>query len=332
MKTAAKFLALFLSLLVLVEAASIDYQQLFAQWQARVGRSYETDASRVQGFKSWMSNYEEWEKTHHIAPTLEQMNIFFDMTVEEWYKAMAFRSHPTPSPVNVTGQEEGIVSTPKNATSFLTKTVEGGLTIWRWKWVSAIRNQGSCGSCWAFATTAAIEGLWGNKAQQMPPWFSTQECVSCSGAGTCAGGGYVDKLAAWLKGRWLTTDALYPYTSGSGTTAACKPFSGGAVLSNWAFGNPANWQTQIQTGGPGVIAIYVCPSLKNWWSSGQKVYNCDCAKNSERHFMAVYGFTETYWIVKNSWTTQWGDQGYLYLQRGVNACDMTGGGWFSFAV
>jgi len=89
--------------------------------------------------------------------------------------------------------------------------------------VTPVKNQGNCGSCWSFSATGSIEGAYEIKYNNLQS-FSEQELVSCDTTDAGCNGGWMDDAFAWAqKNGGLTTEAAYPYTSGtSGTSGTCK--------------------------------------------------------------------------------------------------------------
>ena len=183
-----------------------------------------------------------------------------------------------------------------------------------------------CGSCYTFSSTGNIEGQWflaGNTLTSV----SEQELVSCDKTNGGCWGGWQDKAFAWLQSAHngsIVTEESYPYTSGGGMNAsACTWTSSmtvGATISSHAdvARNEAEMAAWTSTNGPLAIAV----DASSWGSYTGGVMT-GCLPGHPDHAVLAVGFTDTYWIVKNSYGPSWGEAGYIRLQRGTNQCNLT---------
>uniref|UniRef100_A0A1I7UMA6 Pept_C1 domain-containing protein n=1 Tax=Caenorhabditis tropicalis TaxID=1561998 RepID=A0A1I7UMA6_9PELO len=206
--------------------------------------------------------------------------------------------------------------------------------------VMSVKDQGQCGSCWAFATIAAVESQYAIKKGTL--WsLSEQELVDCEGESSVCNGGYLDKALGWILGNGLETEDDYPYSACSHDQ--CFLNAGKTrVRVDKGYRIPANendiadWVANV---GPVSFGGYCtcrnpvsfCMSVPNSFTSYRNgIYNPspqECREQSlGGHAMAIIGYgregDQDYWIIKNSWGKSWGDQGYMRLARGVNACGM----------
>jgi cathepsin L len=210
---------------------------------------------------------------------------------------------------------------------------------WRRKGVvSAVKDQGKCGSCWAFASTAVIESHVAINTGLLYD-LSTQQLASCSpNPQECGGTGGCDGATAEIAFDYLTkTDGIfqefqYPYTSYYGVNKECAIPEGTKPV---AFINgfqqlPANdyaaLMNAVATVGP--ISISVDASTFRAYSSG--IFSgCNQIKPDINHAVVLVGYGEEddgikYWIVRNSWSPSFGEGGYLRILRTDNDDEVCG--------
>jgi len=198
---------------------------------------------------------------------------------------------------------------------------------WRSKGaVTQVKDQGQCGSCWAFSSTGGIEGAWQLAGNQLTS-VSEQELVSCDKIDSGCNGGLMDNAYSWLVSREqgkIVTEASYPYTSGRGSGGRCESLEGktvGATISGHkdVTHTEAQMAAWISKNGPLPIAV---DAQSHWQTyTGGIVSNCN-GKSLDHGVLAV-GYTSDYWIVKNSWGSSWGESGYIRLAYGSNQCGLT---------
>lgn len=176
--------------------------------------------------------------------------------------------------------------------------------------VSPVKNQGNCGSCWAFSAVATLESFALMKGQTVS--LSEQQLVDCSkkyGNEGC-NGGYNYQGLAYVKDNGITTGAAYPYTA---KTQTCQTNGGAFKIAG----------VQTVTGCTGIInalasrPIGVSVDATNWSHYTSGIFN-NCGRNLN-HDVFMVGVTVQYWRIKNSWSTSWGESGYIRLAPG-NTC------------
>jgi C1A family cysteine protease len=188
--------------------------------------------------------------------------------------------------------------------------------------VTSIRDQGNCGSCWAFATTAALESqvLIGNNTpgQNNTLNLSEQLLVSCGGAGNC-GGGYIDKAANYVRDMGLPADTCFPYTATNNSCAsACADWTNNAYhINGWhwvATTSPSvdALKNALVTYGPLVTTMDVYADFFNYKSG---VYSYVSGTYQGGHAILLIGYNDSgqYFIAKNSWGAGWGESGYFRI-------------------
>ena len=188
-------------------------------------------------------------------------------------------------------------------------------------YVTPVKNQGQCGSCWAFAVTAALEShalITGQTPDQALD-LSDQIVVSCSRAGSC-GGGWPDQASNFLA-RTGTADAkYYPYTARNG--ACSRAYSGwkdqSYKLQSWQYvvQNAVPTVTMLKNAladtGPLVATMQV---YEDFYYYGGGVYRHVSGRLVGGHVILIVGWNDDdqAFIVKNSWGTRWGKDGYFEI-------------------
>jgi C1A family cysteine protease len=311
-----------LVVLVAVAAATPNYMSMFENFKREHSRQYASTAEESKRLAIFVENMKKAEKLMKVNPrAVFGANEFSDMSAEEFK-------------IRHSGEKQfaARIAARKSVTTFskAQEVAAAGKAIdWRTKGaVTAIKNQGQCGSCWSFSSTGSIEGQWflaGNTLTMV----SEQELVSCDTVDSGCNGGLMDNAWGWLLSAHngaIVTEASYPYVSGNGVVPACS-------MSGTVVGATINGHNNIQTTETAMAAfVYASGPLSvavdaTSWQTYVSGIMTNCISSQIDHGVLVVGFDDNnsppYWIVKNSWGVSWGENGYIRIQKGTDQCLIT---------
>ena len=182
--------------------------------------------------------------------------------------------------------------------------------------VTPIRDQKSCGSCWAFSTHGAFEGSYAVLNHTLVD-SSEQQTLDCSGAGSCSGGWWAFQ---YLIDTGSAKDADYPYAATQGT---CKSVTSVYKASAWGYADPNNEIPDVDAikaalcrYGPLAAAVAVTPAFQAYKSG---VFNEESTENIN-HGITLVGWDDgkRAWRIKNSWGPAWGEAGFMWIGYNAN--------------
>jgi KDEL-tailed cysteine endopeptidase len=189
--------------------------------------------------------------------------------------------------------------------------------------VNAPKDQGQCGSCWAFSTVASLEGAHFVKTGKLVS-LSEQQLVDCSKENDGCDGGSMDLAFEYTKKNLLETEAHYPYT---GQDGRCHTDGTGKVGSTGYTDVAPNNNAQLKAAvAKGVVSIAIEADQYAFQAYQGGVLNSKACGTQLDHGVTIVGYGKSgkqdYWIVRNSWGAGWGESGYIRIAdvKGAGIC------------
>ena len=319
-----------------IEFNQIDFRSNFLNFKQHYDKNYETDQEEVHRFHLFIENWRMIYSHNSKEDSTYRMrlNRFGDWTQEEVRKTMF-------------GGEEGCIHSRDDQhyklSDYYVKSKSGeninveslpssiDWTDYNGKsYVTPVKDQGDCGSCWAFSTTGSLESFYAIATETTGDditELSEQQLVDCTYAipDGCQGGLQEDAFTYIAKNGGLCTEKEYPYT---GRDGSCEEDSCGTFYNNITGYVPVTKKNETDLAvaiaiGPVAVSIDAAGPGWTYYSSG--IYSKECGIDLDHGVLGVgYGADDKgneYWKIKNSWGTDWGLDGYILICKD---CDKDG--------
>ena len=315
--------------------SSVSDAQIFSQFQHFMethSKKYTTIEETKERFEIFRQNYKKIELTKkmlsaHQEQPLFEMGItkFSDMTPAEFQKSLLNLDLSLMQRLKVLYGKNEIVP-----------TFSKGNAPEAYDWreigaVSPVKNQGMCGSCWAFSAVGNIEAVYTIKTNKTQ-LFSEQQLVDCDKEqNQGCNGGLMDNAFAYLEKTGIMAAKDYPY---AGRDNKCVFDANKVALKvtgyKFATGTSAkavdenNLKQLLFENGPFAIAINASPLQFYLWGVFNPWFEFICNPKELNHGVLLVGYgvsgNTPYWIIKNSWGSGWGEKGFFRLIGGKGAC------------
>lgn len=298
-----------------------DEWEQFSEFQDRFNKRYETVEEMENRFQIFRENVRSII-LHNLDYTQNftmGVNQFTDLTPQEFkdqyvgglksqlgsYGCKSFSSSASNAPSSFDWRTNGVVN--------------------------SVRDQGQCGSCWAFATTANAESVWAISSGNLLD-LSEEFLVDCaSGVGYFnlgCNGGQPDSAFKYMINNGQCSEASYPYTAGTTKKAGnCQQCTAAPVHFSGCYDVAPNDQVSLMAAvytQPVVIAIEADTRYFQSYSGGI-LDSPSCGTNLD-HAVEIVGYGSEngldYWIVRNSWSSSWGENGYVRIKKTSSTNDI----------
>lgn len=289
----------------------------FVEYAKAYGKSYSGDEvyHRQQIFESSLKEIKEINSRN--GTWTAGLNKFSDMTWDEFRSAYLITE---PQDCSATGTHVKSEGPLPDSVDWRTKNV-----------VTRVKDQGQCGSCWTFSSTGAVESAHAIATGHLP-YLSEQQLIDCAGNFDnhgCEGGLPSHAFQYIMYNGGLDTEDAYPY---EGKDASCR-FSKAGVGArlknevNITEGADAEVTDAVANVGPVSVAYEVVSDFKHYKSGVYQSTECKNGPMDVNHAVLAVGYgTEDhipYYLVKNSWGTGFGIDGYFKIIRGKNMCGIS---------
>ncbi len=282
----------------------INYNYLFHHYQNQFGKTYSIE-EYDQKFNIFKENVEFMFKNRDKNYTLD-FNQFTDMSIDEFKSKFMFK-YDSFFGENCEEMSYSGKSTP-DSINWVEKNV-----------VTPVKDQGQCGSCWSFSATGAMEGINAIKNGKLIS-LSEQQLVDCSSSYGNVGcnGGLMDNAFSYVIDNGICSEEDYPYV---GKVDFCVSTDCNSVFEmNSCYDVPSNNELALKEAvsqQPVSVAIEADTRVFQLYSSGV-ITSDGCGTNLD-HGVLIVGYGEEnetpYWLVKNSWGSTWGEDGFVKIAR-----------------
>ncbi|XP_034032414.1 pro-cathepsin H [Thalassophryne amazonica] len=290
----------------------------FKSWMAQYNKEYTLKEyyERLQIFTENKRRIDKHNEGNHSFTMA--LNQFSDMTFSEFRSAFLWTV-----PQNCSATKGNYISSNQPYPDSIDWRKKGN-------YVTKVKNQGNCGSCWTFSTTGCLESVTAIATGKLTP-LSEQQLVDCAQAFNNHGcnGGLPSQAFEYIKyNKGIMTEEDYPYTA-SDDPCMYEPSLAAAFVKdviNITENDEMGMVDAVGTRNPVSLAFDVTSDFMSYHQGVYTSTECRNTPDKVNHAVLAVGYgTENglpYWIVKNSWGSRWGMNGYFLIERGKNMCGL----------
>ncbi|KAI5061984.1 hypothetical protein GOP47_0022523 [Adiantum capillus-veneris] len=294
--------------------------QLFNHWRRLHHKNYtfpDGTSEKYTRFKIFRNNlfYIHGHDSNPLRTYTLGLNRFADLTLAE-FKAKHLGLSPSSPRIRMLSGEQLQPCSTRDLPNSVDWRLQGAVT--------PVKDQGQCGSCWAFSSTGAIEGAYAINTGKLVS-LSEQELVSCAHSNNGCNGGLMDPAFEWvMRNGGINTEENYPYVSTRGRTKLCNWLlrrEKAVTINGYEDVRPNDEDALLCAVAKQPVSVAINAGTQDFQLYVDGIFSGSCSDDPDDldHAVLVVGYGsehgKDYWIVKNSWSEAWGKGGYVHIER-----------------
>ncbi|XP_073023120.1 cysteine proteinase COT44-like [Primulina eburnea] len=308
-------LLLLIFLLPICKSSSIP--DLFSSWCQQYGKNYTSDQEKQYRLQVFEQNYEYVTRHNEMANASYTLalNAFADLTKHEFkakYLGLSLSASDSVIRLNSMSRVDG--------DTLLKESDIPSSLDWRSKGaVTGVKDQGSCGACWSFSATGAIEGINKIVAGSLVS-LSEQELIDCDKSYNAGcGGGLMDYAYEFvIKNKGIDTEEDYPFQGRDKKCNNNKLKQLAVTIDSYVDIPSEDEKRLLQAVATQPVSVGICGSDTGFQLYSKGIFTGPCSTSLD-HAVLIVGYDskdgKDYWIIKNSWGKSWGIDGYMHMLR-----------------
>ena len=298
----------------------------FSKWMDKFDVKTKDEFHLSHIFENWISNNKYIDETNSMNLTyILRHNAYSGLNSKEFREMMGFTINQEKEFKGLRGSGIKVV---KQQVIYDTMNLPNSVDWITKGAVTNVKDQGQCGSCWSFSTTGSLEGAYGIKYGELIS-FSEQQLVDCDyGLRLNHGcnGGLMDSAFSWIsQNSGLCSEDSYPYISGTTkTNSECKKtctLVSGSKIDSYTDVTPNSDESMMAALAQQPVSVAIEADQRSFQLYSEGVFSSSCGTNLDHGVLLVGYGTDSekgldYYIMKNSWSDSWGQDGYMLMGRG----------------